>query len=814
MRKTSWTIVAGLCIFACQIASASIWYVDAGVPSSGDGTSWETAFKKIQEGIDAAWDGETVMVAEGAYVENINFKGMNITLTSTDPTDPNVVANTIIDGNQAGSVVTFDGTEDETCVLSGFTIRNGKADKGGGICGGRPVVRTRATIQNNIITANSATSVGGGVEGGGGVAWCCGLIQNNIISRNSVVWDGGGLYGCSGVIESNTISENSSYEGGGLSGCNGVIRNNIIRANSATWEGGGGGGLHNCYAVIENNLITGNSAVRGGGLRLCGGKIIQGNTIAGNSASELGGGLCMCEGTIRNCIMWGNTAGGAPDQNYDFSAASFCCIQGWTGGGTGNIAERPQFTKGGYRLQAGSPCIDKGANYYWFAWPQRDLDGNCRLVGGSVDIGCYEHGSSLDSDGDLLSETEESSKGTDPGNCDTDGDGLRDGVEVLRGTDPLETTPPATVGVPGSVPTIQQALSLAMPGDEIIVAPGTYSGSLVFCGADVVLRSSGPDDPATVASTILDGAALGPVVTFTGFESEACVLSGFTVRNGNALLGGGIFGKLGYRSATSATIEKNVITGNTAMSRWREAYGGGLCGCNGLVRNNIITRNSVSGGSGDSRGGGLESCNGVIESNTITLNSVSGQFGWGGGLASCGDTIQNCIIWGNTAARGDQLLESSAPTYCCIQNWAEGGEGNIADDPRFANLGGDDYRLSGDSPCIDAGLNESWMWGSVDLDGNERISDGDDDGSAVVDMGAYEYRFVLRVLEATRTAEGGVELIWNSRPGDSYIISICPDLGTWLWIPVATVPSAGLSTTWTDPDITLTRKMFYRISVD
>jgi len=137
------------------------WYVDGSVPSSGDGTTWETAFKKIQEGIDAASDGDTVIAAEGKYAENIHFKGKNIVLRSTDPLDPGVVEQTIIHGGGSGSVVTFTGTEDETCVLSGFTIRSGKAEEGGGICGGAWRRTTSARIEHNVITSNSAQYGGG-----------------------------------------------------------------------------------------------------------------------------------------------------------------------------------------------------------------------------------------------------------------------------------------------------------------------------------------------------------------------------------------------------------------------------------------------------------------------------------------------------------------------------------------------------------------------------------------------------------------------------------------------------------------------------
>jgi hypothetical protein len=166
-------------------AWGATWCVDASVAESGDGTSWETAFKAIQTAIDKASNGDTVTVARGTYFENIQVRGENIILRSTDPLDPDVVAATIIDGSQAGSVVTFLGNEDDSCVLSGFTLRNGKCVYGGGILGGPAGgARTHATIQNNNITGN----------------WVSG--------------PGGGLCQCSGTIENNTITANYAYDSG------------------------------------------------------------------------------------------------------------------------------------------------------------------------------------------------------------------------------------------------------------------------------------------------------------------------------------------------------------------------------------------------------------------------------------------------------------------------------------------------------------------------------------------------------------------------------------------------------------------------
>ena len=132
-------------------------------------------YPTILAAIDAAIDGDEIIVSPGTYYENIDFGGKNIVLRSTDPTSPSVVASTIIDANHDGCVVWFFGSEDETCVLSGFTITNGYTQDGGGIYGGR----SHATIQYNIITSNTVYSelswfgIVGGI--GAGLSHCEGI---------------------------------------------------------------------------------------------------------------------------------------------------------------------------------------------------------------------------------------------------------------------------------------------------------------------------------------------------------------------------------------------------------------------------------------------------------------------------------------------------------------------------------------------------------------------------------------------------------------------------------------------------------------
>ena len=77
----------------------------------------------IQHAIVRGQAGDKIVVAEGTYQEDIDFKGRNLTLSSTDPDNPAVVAATIINGGNR--VVTFANSENADCILSGFTITGG-----------------------------------------------------------------------------------------------------------------------------------------------------------------------------------------------------------------------------------------------------------------------------------------------------------------------------------------------------------------------------------------------------------------------------------------------------------------------------------------------------------------------------------------------------------------------------------------------------------------------------------------------------------------------------------------------------------------
>ncbi len=145
-----------LCALALLPSSpAAIWYVDDDAPTSGKRTSWETAFKTIQQGVNAARDGDAVIVAPGNYPENPVIPGREIRLQSTDPSDPAVVVATIIRGTNG---VAFGAAPSYRIdpTIDGFTITESRFP--GVNC------RTPALVKRCVIRGNGATDrTAGGV---------------------------------------------------------------------------------------------------------------------------------------------------------------------------------------------------------------------------------------------------------------------------------------------------------------------------------------------------------------------------------------------------------------------------------------------------------------------------------------------------------------------------------------------------------------------------------------------------------------------------------------------------------------------------
>ena len=300
------------------------------------------------------------------------------------------------------------------------------------------------------------------------------------------------------------------------------------------------------------------------------------------------------------------------------------------------------------------------------------------------------------------------------------------------------------INVPVPYATIQAGINAAANADTVLVQPYTYFETINYNGKLITVGSLflTTQDTSYISLTVIDGNSSGSVVTFENGEGLAAILAGFTITNGSASNGGGI-----YCEESSPTLHGLIISGNSASNN-----GGGIScfeSCYPRLENVTITENIAS----DS-GGGIScviACNPSLENVTISGNTaqysgagiycfedsypslenvtISDNYtqGNGGGIYcefSSSPSLLNTIMWNNSqqeiyiAAGG-----SITVTYSNIEGgWT--GVGNIDSDPLFVDAGGGDFHLQAASPCIDVG------------DPNPQYNDPDGTRN---DMGAYYF---------------------------------------------------------------------------
>jgi hypothetical protein len=304
--------------------------------------------------------------------------------------------------------------------------------------------------------------------------------------------------------------------------------------------------------------------------------------------------------------------------------------------------------------------------------------------------------------------------------------------------------------VPGTYPTIQSAINVAVNGDTILVAPGIYFENVNFRGKGVLLASYfiNNHDTSYINNTIINGSTpvypdtascvimTKPDSTMAGDTTAALV--GFTITGGRGTVwqdvyfptdfyreGGGIFVQY-----WSPRIRYNRIIANTIQDGSHPYGGGGGIRCcigNPIIENNVIQNNfgycgmaiSLYHASGIIRnniiagnyGGNIWGSGAVytytnyqtypilIENNTVVNNSASTGSGGLRPYLSNSVSIKNNIIWGNVPLQLYQTGGVVSTSYCDIQN-GYSGIGNINLNPQFI---GNSFFLNSTSPCIDAG---------------------------------------------------------------------------------------------------------------
>lgn len=422
---------------ALNFISYGRYYVNQAAPPGGDGLSWSNAFQTLDQALASPPSScnTEIWVAQGTYnpplyivngtdhqlYNNLALYG-GFVGTETNLNQRNWTNNpTIIDGQNFHDYIIYNQqyyngsafvNVDASARLDGFILQNAVHAAVLNYQGQAP------TIANCLFRLNSGTAISN-IASGPTIAGC------TFISNGSAGTDDGGAIYCdvvtNMVIENSFFASNSTGfggEGGAIycgSATNLVIENSVFQANVSDDFGGavyvGAGNL-----TLANSLFSGNASTAfSGGAVFASNIICENCTFAGNSAFESGGGLVADYGLVANCIFWSNYDNGFTNgqtaQLIVSAVVSNCIIQNIITNpldihyeaqlqGNQNSSVDPQFIQnidGSLSPQAGgnfhfglcAPPVDAGSNA--FAPLPFDLDGNPRISGKSVDIGCYEY---------------------------------------------------------------------------------------------------------------------------------------------------------------------------------------------------------------------------------------------------------------------------------------------------------------------------------------------------------------------------------------------------------------------------------------
>lgn len=374
-------------------------------------------YGSIQEAIDKAADGDTIIVAEGHYYENIKFKGKRIIVQSSNPNDPICVNNTRIIGSPNSHVISFENAESRATILSGFTIAaDGIMDAG---YSGIHCYKSSPQINNCSIKDLQ-------IQGyNGGAIW----IENGSPRIEKCIIEGCNQDG----IRSSALA---------------------LEVHQCRIVGNGKSGIyHNWYdstLSISNSLMCGNGRE---GIYAAGDLLQVANCTISQNVTEIESyayGIYAASTNlfIIDSIIWQN--GHTSSYNIALpyspqtSSINYSCLGQPIQSGMGNIYVNPQYVDSlnqDYHLQTNSPCLDAGS-------PLTPYENETTPNGSRVNMGAYGNtleatlSTDVDTDGDCINDNWELTNlgGSDPSvhdsNDDVDGDGFANFIESLYGYDP------------------------------------------------------------------------------------------------------------------------------------------------------------------------------------------------------------------------------------------------------------------------------------------------------------------------------------------------------------------------------------------
>ncbi|MFA7444872.1 MAG: choice-of-anchor Q domain-containing protein [Flavobacteriaceae bacterium] len=739
--QTGFAVVAFLlCFFANAQTlipdSNGIIYVKTAASGNGDGSSWNDATDNLQGAINAE-NVTKVFVAVGTYSvplpNSFRLKTGVAVYGGFDPNNSitNLSHNRILPnrGMGDGSVLTANNAGrvmdnincDNTAVLDGFTITGGYAETwSAGIYNHN---YASPTLTNLVIKGNTSyyEGVNSSSNGGGITCVLSSPVISNVIIKGNSAKIGAGVY-----------VQSYSHP---------VITNTLITDNHVT-DGGTGGGIAlsnvDVSATLHNVTIADNTGGVADALA-----INNTNTMSINNSIVFGSVLTVQSGTYtaQHSLVESNTD--FTNGNIDASGVSSDAV--FTNPAIGDYSLKAAFliNKGNNAL---FPSLDANT---------KDLAGNTRLGGYTIDIGAYEYAYSITPTAGIVYVKETASGNASGSSWDDATNDLHNAIH--------------TNGV-----------------QKVFVAEGNYdvgAHSFIMKNNVEIYGGFDPDNgitdlshnrimpnPANTQGSVLNGENVRPVVwnvftSSTTMDSTA-VLDGFTLMNGNYSNGAGI-----RNLYASPTLRNLVIRNNNAS-----LSGAGMYNDNSspAIINSVISSNSINSAFAQS-GMGAGIYNGTnsaptLINTTITDNRLTGigasPVMVGAGMANLNGAapeIYNCIIWNNkknndaTASGADIenisagiTLKNSITQGYTTGNTADNNKVNI--NPIFVSAS--DFSLQGVSPAVNTG-NNSWFTGlnadTKDLAGNARLFTG------TIDMGAYEFQLLPdanHIIYVKETATG------------------------------------------------------------
>lgn len=307
---------------------------------------------------------------------------------------------TVLNGRNQSRALYQPYAFNEQTIWDGFTIRNGFAEGDGG----GAYLEANSKLQNCVFEYCQS-------EYGGAVFAEGTEFENCVFRNNSSLRSGGAVYMWNEGRFVNCLFTNNEATFGGAGSVDRTLFMNCVFSNNTASTSGGAvyvwnGQLVNC--LLANNQGNYGGAVYADGrvseYGYTGGEFINCDIVS-NTAIYYGGGIYNSDegGTFTNCIVWGNRSNSVPDQVYGNGTFTYCAVESGSSG-TGNINlnaandgtstsyKYVRFVNpenGDFRLMQNSACVNAGQPDFT---PTHlvDLEGNPRIYGDRIDIGCYE----------------------------------------------------------------------------------------------------------------------------------------------------------------------------------------------------------------------------------------------------------------------------------------------------------------------------------------------------------------------------------------------------------------------------------------